>query len=227
MTKILWEYNDLSIRNPLNLGALEHNQDSLEYEVVISHDSNRKISECGFYISPFSGDYNGTDSPIKDYERVLWLANNYPGHGLSIRQEYRADGDIDNYSNIRLIDLDRFENTDIFSGRNLEITSGPEDGNSVVIDSYDTSRKIFNLNNSFFSDVTGETYTVQINDEMFFRSLQGSSFVNPIPLINKGGIIERQERVTFYITMRIPKFAMSAGSFLFDLNLRFTSLDGE
>ena len=75
MTQILWKYSDTSIRNPLQIQPLEHDQDSIEYDITISHDSDEEITQCAFYISPFTGDYTGTDSPLKDYERVLWLAN--------------------------------------------------------------------------------------------------------------------------------------------------------
>ena len=227
MTKVLWKYNEMSIRNPLQVMPLEHNQTSIEYEITISHDSDGEIKECAFYISPFTGDYAGTDSPIKDYERVLWLANNYPNHGLSIRQQYQANGEVQDHSNIRIIDLNRFEPTDIFTGQELEITSGPESGNSILINDYDIDRKIFFLQNSFFNNVNSETYRVVIDEESYFKSKQGSSFENPIQMIHSGGVITRQEEVTFSLKMDIPKFAQSAGSFLFDLNLRFTDLSGD
>ena len=227
MTQILWKYNDTSIRDPLKIMPLEQNEDSIEYEVTISHDSDEQITECAFYISPFTGDYTGTDSPLKDYERVLWLANNYPDHGLSIRQQYQANGTVGDHSNIRITDLLRSEPSDIFTGEQLEITSGLESGNSILINDYDIDRKIFFLQNSFFNNVTGETYRVVIDEELFFKSKQGSSFENPIRMIYKGGVIPRQEEVTFKLRMRIPKFAQSAGSFLFDLNVRFTDLSEE
>lgn len=227
MAKILWEYNQSAVKVPIIINPLEQLQESTEYEVTISHDSSKPITECGLYISPFTGDYKGTHSPQKDYERVLWLANNYPGFGLSVRQQYTASGEVDSYGTIRLVDLARIENLDIFSGEALEITSGPENGNNQEIISYDPVRKLFILGGSFFNDVTGENYQINIDKTTYFKTQQGSSETFPIPLVFAGGVIARFEKTSFKIKMSIPKFAMSAGSFYFDLNLRYTSLDGE
>lgn len=226
MANLLWQYNQTAIQEPIVLSPLEQNQESIEYEVTVQHDSNKPITQCAFYISPFSGEYKGTHSPQKDYERVLWLANNYPGFGLSIRQEYSVAGEIDAYSTIRLMDLSRPEETDIFTGETLEIMTGEENGNSLLITSYDPQRKLFLLNGSFFNDVTAQSYKISINKEQFFKSQEGSSFNHAIPLIFGGGVINRFEQAKFKIKLRIPKFAVSAGTFFFDLNMRYTSLDG-
>lgn len=225
MANLLWEYNNQAIKTSVVIDPLQQLEESAEYTISVKHDSSKPITECGFYLTPYSGNYTGTHSPQKDLERVLWLANNYPGYGLSIRQEYVASGEIDSYGTIRLIDLSRPENIDIFSGETIEITSGPENGNTQLINSYDPLRKLFILNGSFFYDVTGDSYRILIDQEKFFKTGQGSSFSYPIPLVTNGGIINRFETITFKLKMRIPKFAMSAGSFLFDLNMRFTSLD--
>lgn len=227
MANILWEYNQSAVRVPIVIDPLEQLQSSSEYEVTISHDSAKPITECSLYISPFTGKYEGTHSPQKDYERVLWLANNYPGFGLTVRQEYTATGEIDSYSTIRLIDLARIENIDIFSGETLEITSGPENGNTQTVTSYDPLRKLFILGGSFFNDVSNENYQIKIDKETPFKTQQGSSFTYPIPLVFAGGVIGRFEKTSFKIKMNIPKFAQSAGTFYFDLNLRYTSLEGD
>lgn len=224
MTTIVWKYNELIPNQPIDIGALAQNDVSLEYEIQVSHDSNKKITECGFYISPFTGGYTGTHSPIKDYERVLWLANNYPGFGLSIRQVYKASGIINGGSNVRYIDLDRPEPRDIFAGEQLEITSGSESGHSTGIEQFDTERKIFFTENSFATDIVDHNYQVVINKEQFVKTGQGASYDSPIPLIYGGGVIDRLESTKLFLVMKIPQFAVSAGTFLFDLNMRFTSL---
>jgi hypothetical protein len=227
MTTIVWKYSNLIIKDPVSLGAMAQEEDSLEYEIEVSHDSNEKISECAFYISPFTGNYTGTDSPIKDYERVLWLANNYPGFGLSIRQEYSVSGVIDSGSNVRYIDLDRPEPLDVFAGETLELTSGNQSGNTDIITSFDAQRKLFFMENGFATNVTGDNYRIDIDKELFFKTGQGASTDSAIPLIFGGGVIDRAEATNLYLKMRIPKFAQSAGSFLFDLNMKFTSLEQE
>lgn len=232
MANILWEYQTHDMRKPIVIPPLEHNQESQDYTVTISHDSNRPITGCSFYISPFTGTYLGTHSPNQDYERILWLANNYNDFGLSIEQEYVARGVIESYSSVstnvryaRVIDLSRPEGADIFAGENLLMVSGAESGSQMLINNYDPVRKLINLNGSFFSDVTNDNYEIRINKKTFFKSRVGSSFSNPIALLNRGGIINRFEKVTFKIKLKIPQFAMSAGSFYFDLNMRYTSLD--
>lgn len=225
MTNILWEYNNLGVSSPIQIEPLEQLGESTEYEVVVSHDSNKPITECGFYISPYTGEYRGTHSPQKDYERLLWLADNYPGYGLSVRQEYSASGDIDSASSIRLIDLERNEPIDIFTGEQLKITSGSQSGNSIEIISYDPGRKLFLLNTAFPDDVTGQNYEIAIDKQTYFKNKSGSSYNYPIPLINEGGVIDKFVKTSFKIKLAIPKFAISAGSFYFDLNLKFTSLE--
>jgi hypothetical protein len=225
MTKILWEFNQLAITQPIIIDPLEQLQESQEYEIQISHDSNKPIVNCGFYLSPFSGRYTGTDTPDKDYERVLWLANNYPGFGLSIRQEYEAFGTVDSYGTVRLLDLTRPEEVDIFSGQELEILGGSENGNKRIITAYDPLRKYFTLSGSFVNDVTSENYQILINEERFFKSKDGAAFSGAIPILYGGGTIARFEKIKVRLKMRIPKFAISAGSFMFDLNLRYTPVE--
>jgi hypothetical protein len=48
MTTIVWKYSNLIIKDPVSLGAMAQEEDSLEYEIEVSHDSNEKISECAF-----------------------------------------------------------------------------------------------------------------------------------------------------------------------------------
>ncbi len=225
VANLIWKYNELVLSAPIELGSLPHLGESSEFEVKISHDSALEISESGFYLKPFSNLYEGTFSPLKDFERVLWLANNYPGYGLSIRQEYEVTGQLDVHDGIRLIDFERNERTDVLTGETIEILSGDALGETAIIDSYNPTNQIFILNGNFSTDVTNENYKISIDKEEFFKTGQGSDYTNTIPLIYKGGVIERLDEVTVKLKLRIPKFAQSAGKFLFDLNMEFTSLE--
>ena len=234
MANILWEYNAHDMRKPIQIPPLEHGQESQDYAITISHDSNKPITGCGIYITPYTGTYLGTHSPAQDYERLLWLANNYEGFGLSIEQQYAARGVVETYSSVvtnvryaRITDLSRPEGSDIFSGENLKMMSGLENGSEMLVSNYDPVRKLINLSGSFFSDVTGDNYEININKTTFFKSKVGSSFSHYIPILNRGGIINRFEKVNFKIKLTIPQFAQSAGSFYFDLNMRYTSLDDQ
>lgn len=232
MTNIRWEYLTHDMRKPIEIPVMEQGQESQEYEILISHDSSLPIKDCSVYLSPYSGNYLGTHSPLQDFERLLWFADNYPGFGLSVQQEYIARGTIDSYSAVttnvrfaRVIDLNRPEGSDIFSGETLKMVSGEETDSESIISSYDPVRKLINLSGSFFTDVTGDNYEIDIKKEDFFKSRQGSSFSNPIALLNRGGIISRFETVKIKVKLKIPPFALSAGVFYFDLNMRYTSMD--
>lgn len=225
MAKILWEYGAQDIRQPIIIDSMGLDEVSQEYQVFISHDSDKPITGCALYLQPFTGDYLGTDSPRKDYERLLWMANNYKGYGLSVVQNYLATGNIDDYAQTKLIDLNRTEPVDIFPGELLEITSGSQSGQSIPITSFDPVKKIFTLQGAFFEDVTGDNYKVDIQTETFFKSRQGSNFATPIQVLHRGGTINRFEKISFKIKLRIPPYANSSGVFYFDLNLRFTSID--
>lgn len=226
MARILWEYGAQDIRQPIIISPLEQEGVSQEYEILISHDSDKPITGCALFLEPFTGDYQGTSSPKKDYERLLWMANQYEGYGLSVIQTYLATGNIDDYGQTRLIDLARTEPVDIFAGEFLEITSGGQSGQSIQIQSYDTIKKVFNLGGEFFEDVTGDNYKVDIQQETFFKNQQGSSFAHPINLLHRGGTINRFEKILFKVKLRIPPHVYSSGVFYFDLNLTFTSVDG-
>lgn len=227
MANIIWRYQDLVVENPIPMGSLEHLAETTEFEIEISHDSNQEISNCGFYIDRFTNQYNGSFSPLKDYELLLWLANNYPGFGLSIRQVYEVTGQIEGADGIRIIDFDRNERTDIFSGANMEILSGDAVGEIASIASYNPDTQLFLLNNDFSANVTGASYRITIDQEKFFKTGQGSSYDSAIPLVYKGGVIERLDQTSVFLKLRIPKFARSAGNFLFDLKMEFTSLEEE
>jgi hypothetical protein len=225
MAKILWEYGAQDIRQPVIIEPLGLDEVSLEYEVFISHDSDKPITQCALYLQPFSGDYQGTESPKKDYERLLWMANNYEGYGLSVIQEYLATGNIDDYGQTRLVDLNRAEPADIFKGESLEITSGAESGQSIEVVSYDPIKKIFNLASSFFEDVTGDNYKIDIQSENYFKAKQGSNFAYPVSILHRGGTINRFEKISFKVKLKIPPYSNMSGVFYFDLNLRFTSVE--
>jgi hypothetical protein len=225
MANLIWTYNNSAISSPVSLGSLEQLDESQVFSVKIAHDSNQEISECGFFITKFSDEYEGSFSPIKDYERLLWFANNYPGYGLSIRQRYEVTGQVGGHDGTRLIDYDREERTDIFSGSLMEMLSGPAIGEQVLISGYNPDSQVFTLGNDFSTNVIGSNYKIAIDKETFFKSGQGASYDTLIPLIYKGGAIARFDEVEIDLKLRIPKFAQSAGNFLFDLEMQFTSLE--
>ena len=107
------------------------------------------------------------------------------------------------------------------------MASGPESGNSVLIESFDVQRKLFFLENDFASSIVGHNYKIEINRETFFKTKQGATYPDPIQILEGGGILNRLESTKIFLKMRIPKFALSSGSFLFDLNMRYNSLEEE
>jgi len=225
MTILIWEYNNIVVSDPVNLGSFQELDSSQEYEIIIRHDSNKEITNCGFYIKPFTGNYKGTHSPMKDYERVLWYGNNYPGYGISLIQRYTVTGTIDNHNGVHLADYERAEQKDIFAGQEIEILSGQALGEKATISSYDKSSQIFSLNQNFSVNVDNENYRIAIRDEKFFSTGQGSSYGNIIPLIYNAGIIERLGAVMVSLRVKIPQFALTAGRHFFDLNMEYTSTE--
>lgn len=225
MANLIWEYEDLVINKPVNFGSFEHLTESQEFEIRIKHDSDEEISNAGFYISPYTEDYIGSFSPLKDYERTLWLANNYEGFGVSLRQEYTVTGKVSSHDGLRLVDFERAERSDIFTGSSIEMISGNAQAESILIDSYNPLNQVFTLANDFSVNVGGDNYRIVINKETFLKTGQGSDYNSLIPLIYKGGVIERFDSAVVVMKIRIPKFAQSAGNFLFDLNMQFTSLE--
>lgn len=225
VANLIWEYNDLVINKPINMGELEQMTESQEFEIKIKHDSNKEITGCAFYIDKYSDDYFGSLSPLRDYERVLWLANNYPGFGLSLHQEYEVTGQLDGHDGTRLIDFEREERTDIFSGSVIEILSGLAIGETAVIESYNPSNQILMTKTDFSTSVKGASYKIAISKETLIKAGQGADYTTRIPLVYKGGVIERLDEAVVTLKMRIPKFAQSEGRFLFDFNMQFTSLE--
>jgi len=225
MANLIWTYNSLAVDKPIDMGILAHLTETTDFAITISHDSRLEIAESGFYISPYEGEYTGSQSPQKDYERLLWLADNYPGFGLSIRQKYEVTGQFDKSEGIRLIDYTRTERVDIFNGAIIEIMSGSNVGETATISSYTPSNQLFILSSSFSTDVTNANYRISIDKERFITSNQGADYSSMIPLIYKGGVIQRNDSAEILLRLRIPKFAQSAGTFLSNLNMKFTSLE--
>lgn len=226
MPNIVWEYNNLAINEPIDMGGHAQLEESAEFKIKIRHDSSEEISECGFYLEPFeTGEYDGSYSPLKDFEHIFWMANNYPGYGVSLRQEYTVTGQIDGHDGTRIIDYERTEVTDIFAGSQLEILSGEAAGESILIDHYDPENQFIFIDGDFSANVREANYRIAINKEEFFKTGNGADFSSLVPLIYKGGIIERLDSANIFLKVRIPKFARTAGQFLFDLKLQFTSLE--
>jgi hypothetical protein len=222
---LIWKYNNQYIFEPVYMGELEELETSSEKSIIIKHDFALPIKDCGVYISSYSGDYVGSLSPLKDYEQILWYANNYSNYGLELTQSYIAYGQIEDYSGLRLIDLDRVEETDIFTGQTLEILDGLSVGETSIIDNYDPINKLITLLTPFTNDVTNANYKIGVEDHKFFKTGVGSSKDYPILLLNKAGTIDRNEEVELKLIFKVPKFARNAANLLVNFNMNYTSTE--
>lgn len=225
MPNLFWKYNNIVVNTPIDMGAYEYLEESQEFLIDISHDGTSPIMDCELYLSPFSKEYKGTESAIKDYERLLWYGNSYPDYGFGIAQSYEVDGIIDSHNGTSIIDFDRFETRDIFAGSEIEILSGQSIGEKVIIESYDLLSRSFTMSGDFSSNVAGANYKIKIEKEDYVRTRFGSSRENGIPLVYKGGMIERLDSAQVRVKLKVPRYAMNPGNFQFDFNMKFTSIE--
>ena len=145
--------------------------------------------------------------------------------GLDVRQQAPMQLlDVSNHSGTRIVDYDREELVDIFAGSEMEALTGASLGEKIEIESYNPGGRFFTMAGDFSSDISEQNYKILVHDETPFKTRQGSSFTQTIPLIHKGGLIDRLEFVPIKVQVKIPQFAQSAGTFLFDLNMKFSDI---
>jgi len=226
MTNIVWQDAGKVIKDPIGFGDLSALDVSTTRTITIGHDSQFSISECQLYISSITENYQGSRYATRDYDQLIWYGNNYPGFGMQIDQAYTASGLVEDYDGIRLVDLTRLEPVDIFTGSTIEILDGPFIGETTVVNDYDPDNSFFTIATPFSGDVTGATYKIDTTSTDIIKTKVGSSFEFPIPLLNKGGIIDRNETVNIDLILKVPKFSYTAAKLLVDFNLRFFSIEG-
>ena len=220
--KLTFEYADKTIRDPLYLGTFSGNDEGQIFPIRIKHNSNKPIKECSFFVSPYDQIYDGTNSPLKDYDLISWYADNYEGSGLKIYQEYEIYGDIYRQESKRLIDISRKEEKDFMTGYEIEILSGPVAGEKRTVISYDQRNCMFILNEDFSIPVDGQKYKISMKKTDFIKGKSGTSPDYAIPLLYNGGKIDRFESATIYLQMTAPAFIKQPGINHINFNMKFT-----
>lgn len=210
------------IRDPFNIGTLQELGVSDEIALGINHNSNDPIIDCGIFISPYAQYYAGTENKDIDYNKVLWFADNFPGYGLFLKQEFVVYGEVYRQDSRRLIDVSRTETKDIFTGFQIQMLSGISNGEIRTITGYDPINSLFNLDDDFTAALEGDRYKIILNTEHVFKSQQGSSENYTIPLLFNAGRINRFEQATISLQLKIPPFMKRSGRHFFDLNLKYT-----
>lgn len=219
---ITFKYDDRIIRDPLTLGEFQALGVSTLFPLIINHNSNKAIRNCGIFISPYGGVYDGTASSGLDHNKVLWFADNFEGYGLSIKQEYTIYGEVYRQDGNRLIDVSRIEESDIFQGATIEMLSGYSNGETRTVLNYDVANNLFNIDSDFTAAYEGDRYRINLSLEKVFKSQQGSSEDYPIPLLHNAGKIDRFESAQITLELKIPPFIKESGHHFFDLNLKYT-----
>jgi hypothetical protein len=220
--KVTFEYDSKTIRDHLVLGSLLEDQETQEFVINIRHNSNRPIRDCQFYLSPYSGIYNGSANPVEDYKRLLWYGDNYSEYGLSVEQEYTVFGEVYIQESNRMIDITRTEESDFFAGNQIEIISGPLTGEKQTIRSYDPSNNLFFLVSDFSGPVNNERYKIDIKTKYYVKSKSGSSSEFAVPLLYNGGKINRFETASIKMKLKVPPFMRAAGISLLNFNMKYT-----
>lgn len=222
---IIWKEDSRIITEPVSFGEIEPSGLSDSKFIDVSHDLDFPIGDCGFFISPVVEGYTGARYGQWDYDQLLWIANNYTDKGLALKQTYTASGVIENASGDRVIDFSRTEPVDIFTGGTMEILDGPAIGQTRTIADYDEVNKFFTLSSAFSGAVIGYQYKIDLTTTTYIKSKQGSSLDYPILLLNKGGIIDRNETVTLELFLDLPSYPYSSNKLLVNLNLNYFETD--
>ena len=219
---IIWKESGVAISGPVSFGGLHALETSVTNTITVQTDSPFLINQVGLYISPFTPPYIGGAYANKDYDQLIWYGDNYPGSGLQINQTYFATGQVGDYDGVRIIDLDRTETVDIFSGQTMEILDGLAIGETTLITAYDPVHNFFTIATPFSFNVVGANYSISVAKSDFVHTHNGSSLQYPIPLLNAGGIILPNEIVSFDLIVTMPRFLKSAANLYVDLNLSYT-----
>ena len=72
---------------PKNVGTLSPGDTSTVIDFYISHDGTAAITNCAFYVLPYTGIYLGTESAQTDYDTVIGWGDAATG-GFYINQDY-------------------------------------------------------------------------------------------------------------------------------------------
>jgi hypothetical protein len=210
------------IRDSFDIGTYQALGSSGPIDLLINHNSNKPILDCGFFISPYKEYYPGTTSSNIDYKKVLWFADNFPGYGLFISQKFTVYGEVYRQDARRLIDVSRTEERDIFAGFQIEMLSGYSQGEIRTVTKYDVINNLFYLDNDFSAALEGDRFKIQLSTEHVFKSKQGSSEDFLIPLLFNAGKIDRFEEAAITLELKVPPFIREPGRHFFDLNLKYT-----
>lgn len=219
---ITFEYDAKAIRDPLVLGTFDQDQISQEFDILIKHNSNKPIRQCAFYTSVYDAIYDGSNSAKSDYERLIWFANNFEEYGLSVKQNYTIFGEVFQQEAARLIDVTREEETNFFTGHEIEILSGPVTGEKRTVLDYDVSNSLFFLDSDFSVPPIGERYRMDIETLDYIKSGSGTTAETAIPLLFNGGKIDRFEEARITLQLRVPPFMKTSGINHINFNMKFT-----
>ena len=219
---ILFKRNNKAITDGVTLGCLSANGVSEPLIFDIAHNSNYTINQCGIFLNQNYTDYDGGNNPDYDYRTLLWLADNYPGYGLVVRQEYVVYGDTEKQDSKRLFDVKRKEKKDIFTGQYVEILGGPSAGEKRRITGFDNENCYLELDSDFTTDVVGIGYVIKIVDEKIIKTGIGSSMDCPIPILYNAGNIPRFETAQLSLHIKTPPFIKKAMNYSVNLGLKYT-----
>lgn len=220
--KIIFENNGKVLLDDFDFGTFIGEQETDWKLFSVKHSSNYPIKDCSFFLEAISDFYSGSSDGTFDYRNLIWIGDNYPGYGLSIKQEYEVFGTVARQDSSRLLDTERKEAVDIFTGQKIKILSGPSAGEERTITGYDPINGLFFLDNDFSTDVIGLTYQISISKEDFFKTKSGSSIDYPIHLLFNAGIIPRFESANFYLKLKIPPFFKKSTISNIGLGFKFT-----
>ena len=223
MTRVIFTNEDVVIPEEFSFGDFKGEEESEWISFEVQHDSRKPIRNCSFYISPSVDDYQGSLDAETDYRNLLWLADNYEGYGLQIRQVYDVYSQVEYQGNRRLIDTTRQEVVDIFAGSEIEMTDGDSGTERQRITSYDGSNGLFFLEGDFSTDVVGHTYRVRTERLDFVKTKSGSSSDFPIDLLYGGGVIDRFVQVRIECKIKIPPYFKQSSINNIDFNLKFVA----
>ena len=219
---IIFQKDGKVLGDGFDFGTLIGEQETIWHEFSISHSSNYPIKECSFFLEPIFEFYDGTNSGRFDYNTLIWMGDNYPGYGLAINQKYEVFGTIERQDSSRMIDTQRSEANDIFSGQYIEILSGPSSGETRLIQGFNKDNGLFFLSNDFSTDVVGQTYRVNIDQDVYFKTKSGSSIDYPINLLFNAGVIERFQQAAFSLKLKLPPYFKRSAISNINLGFKFT-----
>ena len=219
---ILFKDNNKAITDGIDLGALSANGTSASKTFEIAHNSNYQINQCGIFLNQNYEDYDGGNNADYDYRTLLWLADNYPGYGLVVRQEYTIYGDTEKQDSKRLFDVKRREKKDIFTGQYVEILGGPSAGEKRRITGFDNENCYLELEADFTTDVVGIGYMIKIVDEKIIKTGVGSSVDYPIHILYNAGNIPRFETAQVSLQIKTPPFLKKAMNYSVNLGFKYT-----